>query len=181
MAMRIAYAVARQIADHAQAAAPDEACGLLAGDRETITRAIPMRNAASEPGDGYRVDPQEQLAALKEIDACKLVWTGVYHSHPRSAPIPSPRDIAEARDAKLLHLIVSLERVKPRLKLWRIEGDSVTPVELVFDTEARADKGRQFSTRQRIAIVVAGIASLLLLVAISVSLLPPPPELTPAP
>ncbi len=181
MARRIPYALARQIADHAQAEAPKEACGLLAGDGRAITRAIPLRNSAPSPGDHFRLAPEEQLAALKEIDADGLEWTGIYHSHPRSAPIPSRMDIEEARDAKLLHLIVSLERAKAKLKLWRIDGDSVTPIDLVFEGETRADADDQFSLRHRIAVVLAGIASLLLLVAISVSLLPPPPELAALP
>ena len=179
--MRIPYALARQMADHAQAESPNEACGLLAGDDATIRRAIPLRNVAADSSDRYQIDPEEQLAALKVIDADGLDWTGVYHSHPRSAPIPSRTDIDEAQDAKLLHLIISLERVKPRLKLWRIDGDSVRPVELIFSSELRSAESRQFSSAHRIAIVVAGIASLMLLVAISVSLLPPPPELAPVP
>lgn len=181
MAMRIPYALARQIADHAQADTPNEACGLLAGDCREIARAIPLSNAASATGDRFRIDPEEQLAALKAIDADGLEWIGAYHSHPRSAPIPSRADIEAAQDAKLLHLIVSLERAKPRLKLWRIDGDSVTPVELVFEGEMGAERGSPLSLRHRLAILIAGIASLLLLVAISVSLLPPPPELTPVP
>ncbi len=175
MAMRIPYALARQIADQAHAEAPQEACGLLAGECNTVIRAIPLRNWARSPEDRFRLDPEEQLAALKEIDADGLEWVGIYHSHPRSAPIPSRRDIDEARDAGLLHLIVSLDHAKPKLKPWRIDGDSVTPVDLVFDSEAREDGGSQFSLRHRIAILVAGIAGFLLLVAISVSLLPPSP------
>ena len=86
-----------------------------------------------------------------------------------------------ALDAKLLHLIISLEHARPKLKLWRIDGGSVTPIELVFETGATDDEVGQFSMRQRIAIAVVGIASLLLLVAISVTLLPPAPELTTVP
>ena len=179
--MRIPYDVARQIADHAEAEAPNEACGVLAGDYRTISRAISLRNAAANRDDRFQFDPEEQLTALKAIDADGLEWMGVYHSHPRSAPIPSRTDINEALDPKLLHLIVSLERAKPKLKLWRIDGLSAAPVELVFDTDTSDDDGSQFSARQRVSIVIVGIASLLLLVAISVALLPPAPELMPAP
>ena len=176
--MRIPYQVARQIANHAAAEAPNEACGLIAGDSRTISRAIPLRNSAANVDARFQVDAAEQLAALKALDAEGLDWLGVYHSHPRSAPIPSQADIDESNDPKLLHLIVSLERAKPQLKLWRIDGLAVRPVDLVFDTEAVDQDDSTISTPQRVAIVVAAIASLLLLVTISIALLPPAPEVT---
>lgn len=178
MAIRIPYQVARQIADHAEAEAPNEACGLLGGDGATISLAIPMRNAAPAPTERFALDPQEQLAALKTIDAAQLNWMAIYHSHPRSEAIPSRIDINEALDPKPLHLIVSLERAKPKLKLWRIDGLTVEPVDLIFDTDTSNDDIRPLRNRQRVAIAVAGIASLLLLVAISITLLPPAPALT---
>ena len=179
--MRIAYQVARQIADHAMADAPKEACGLLAGRGDEITRAYPLANIALAPGQRFRLEPDEELRALKAIDATGLDWIGVYHSHPRSAPIPSPADTAEARDAKLLHLIISLERRQPRLKLWRLDGLSAEPVELAFAGDKQESADDRLTRRQQIAIVLAGLASLLLLVMISVSLLPPAPVLTPVP
>ncbi len=181
MAMRIAYAVASQIADHAEADAPIEACGLLAGESNSIKRAIPLRNNAATPSKHFRLAPEEQLKTMKAIDEAGLDWIGIYHSHPRSAPIPSQTDIAAALDAKLLHLIISLEHARPKLKLWRIDGNAVSPIELIFETGATDDEGSQFSTRQRVAIAVVGIASFLLLVAISLLLLPPAPELAPVP
>ena len=132
MAIKIAYAVARQIADHAVSESPNEACGLLAGAVGHISRAIPLKNAAKSPATHFSLAPIEELNALKTIDAARLDWIGVYHSHPRSAPIPSQEDIKAAVDQRLLHLIVSLEGVKPKLKLWRVEGPSVLPLELVL-------------------------------------------------
>ena len=78
-------------------------------------------------------------------------------------------------------MIVSLEGAKPKLKLWHLEGSSVLPLELVFDSETDIEPASRLSTRQQVAIVIAGIASLLILLAISFTLLPPAPELTPIP
>lgn len=177
--MRIAYRVARQIADHALAAAPNEACGLLAGHAGIIRRAVPLQNVSETPSQRFQLDPAEELRALKSLDAEELEWLGVYHSHPSSAPIPSQSDLAEAADAMLLHLIVSLERAKPQLKLWRIDGDSAEPVELVFESQTEQAEDGKLTQGQRIALVLAGLASLLLLVMMSIALLPPPPELVP--
>lgn len=181
MAFRISYAVARQIADAAAAESPNEACGLLAGRGDTISRAISLRNAAPDPSSHFAFEPNEQLSKVKAIDAAGLDWIGVYHSHPRTAPIPSETDVAAALDPKLLHLIVSLKDAKPAMTLWRIDTDRVSPIDLVFDTVVTFDEDRTLTRGQRIAVIVAGIASLLLLLFTSVMLLPPAPEITPLP
>ena len=181
MAVRIAYAVARQIADHALSAAPNEACGILAGTGERISRAIPLDNASGAPDKQFRFDPEAQLKALKAIDAAQLRWVGVYHSHPQSPPIPSPEDVEAAVDSGLLQLIVSLERAKPKLKLWRVDRSAVTPIALKFDTDREADFDDRLSRFKQVAIVIAAIASVLLLLALSLTLLPPAPEITPVP
>ena len=181
MAVRIAYAVARQIADHALSEAPNEACGILAGSREHISRAIALDNAADAPARHFRFDPEEQLEALKALDAYGLEWIGVYHSHPQAPPIPSQEDIEAAVDRSLLQLIVSLESAKPKLKLWQVDGSSVTPIALVFDTEENADIDDHLSRHKQIAIFIAAIASVLLLLAVSLLLLPPAPEIAAAP
>jgi len=181
MAVRIAYAVARQIADHALSKAPNEACGILAGSREHISRAIPLDNAADAPDRHFRFDPKEQLEALKALDAYGLEWIGVYHSHPQTPPIPSQADIEAAVDSSLLQLIVSLQSAKPKLKLWQVDGSSVTPIGLVFDTEENVEFDDRLSRHKQVAIVIAGIASVLLLLAVSLMLLPPAPEIAPVP
>ena len=181
MAMRIAYAVARQIADLAQAQVPHEVCGLLAGKGDDISKCLPVSNIAGSREDQYELDPGEELKALKAIDAAGLRWIGIYHSHPFSAPIPSAADIRAAVDQNLLHLIVSLERRKPRLTLWRIEAEAVVPVELVFDTEEAVDRDQPLSRAQQGAIIAVGVAALLLLLFIAFSLLPPAPDIKPAP
>ena len=177
VAMSIAYGVAREIADHALADAPREVCGILGGRGDNITKCISVSNAAAAPESQFKLDPNEQLNALKALDELGLTWLGVYHSHPKSPPIPSESDIDAAADGALLHLIVSLEGRKPRLKLWRIEDHSVRPVELVFDTEAVEARDAPLSRMQQMALVAVGAAALLLLLIIAFSLLPPAPDL----
>ncbi len=181
MACSIARSVAREIADEASASAPLEVCGLLAGRGNHISRRLPVANVASDPRRRFELDLAEQLQALKTIDVENLDWLGAYHSHPAAPPIPSDADIAAAVDERLLQLIVSLEQAQPRFKLWRIDRESVTPVELTFDTETARDLESPLSAAQKAAIVVVGLAALLLLLLISFSLLPPAPELAPAP
>ena len=180
MTMRISYRAARQIADHAARHNPEEVCGLLAGSENRITKVFPISNIADAPETSYRLQPAEQLQAIKQIDADGLKWIGVYHSHPRSRPIPSPADIQQASDDSLLHLIVSLRHSKPKLKLWRIQATAAAPIELLFDTESSADQPDEpLSDRQKIAVILAGVLSLIALLAVSLTLLPPAPAVLP--
>ena len=178
MTMRISYRAACQIADHAARHHPEEVCGLLAGSGNRITKVFPISNIADAPETSYRLQPTEQLQAIKQIDADSLTWIGVYHSHPQSHPIPSPADIQQACDDSLLHLIVSLQRGKPKLKLWRIQATSADPIELLFDTQSKADQPDEpLSDRQKIAVILAAVLSLIAMLAISLTLLPAAPAI----
>ncbi|MDE2950252.1 MAG: M67 family metallopeptidase [Chloroflexota bacterium] len=182
MAIRIPQRVAKKIVDDARAQVPNEACGLIAGDGKTIQSAIPLANVASSKRSSFSFEPNEQLGALKRLDAEDLVWMGVYHSHPNSAAIPSIADLEGAGDHGLLQLIVSLKSSKPELQLWRIGASGVAPLELIFDTQTDAGYDEPpLSQQQRAAIVTTAVISLILMLVISFALLPPAPASAPLP
>jgi [CysO sulfur-carrier protein]-S-L-cysteine hydrolase len=116
----LAGAVAAMVA-HARADAPDECCGLLLARDALIEQAVPARNATRGPA-AYRVHPEDHFAAVKRAREEGTRVAGAYHSHPRSAPAPSPTDIAEAYDPELLYVIVSLAGAEPEVRAWRITG-----------------------------------------------------------
>lgn len=178
----ISYPVARQIADHAQSEYPNEVCGLLAGKRFQISSAIPISNIAGNPSTHYKLDPSEQIKALKEIELEGLEWLGIYHSHPKSQPIPSPTDVDENADSNLVHIIVSLKDTQPKLKAWQINETHVTPINLSFDTEATInDTHEPLSNTQKTAIILTSIICVILMLVISFTLLPAAPEITAIP
>ena len=178
MTASISYRAARQIADHAFSRTPEEVCGLFAGRGRRISRVFPISSIAAEPTAAYRLEPSEQLRALKQIDAAGLEWLGVYHSHPQSDPIPSVADIQQASDEGLWHLIVSLRRSRPRLKLWHIQASAATPIDLRFDTQSSQEQPDEpLSDPQKIAVVLAAALGLILMLAVSLTLLPPAPVL----
>ena len=179
MQVTIAYPLARQIADHALAESPLEACGLLAGTSDHIAAAFPMRNGAQAAECRFQVSPNEQLQTLKAIDDARLEWIGVYHSHPHSAPIPSAADVNEWADSGLLQLIVSLEQSKPQLKLWRLRDTSVCPVELIYETAKLPEHEPPLTRFQQAALLIVILAAVLILLIISFSLLPAAPEIAP--
>lgn len=179
MSYRIAYSVARQIADHAQSHYPDEVCGLIAGQDNHISYAVAMRNIAEGAQHAYSIDANEQLQALKAIDDADLSWIGVYHSHPNSPPLPSAEDQTKVSDYGLLHMIVSLRGSKPAFKLWQFHPRGANRLDLQFDSDLTSDVADPPLTRQqKIAVLIAGAFAVLLLLGISLSLLPPAPDLT---
>ena len=76
----------RQLADHAEAEAPNEACGLVAFRDGVAERYVPGRNAAESP---YRfeldVDPESWFL---EDEGYELA---VFHSHVSSPPVRRAR------------------------------------------------------------------------------------------
>lgn len=182
MAITMPRKVAKIILHDALAQVPNEACGLIAGDGKTIQSAIPLCNVASNKQSSFSFAPNEQLRALKNLDAENHVWMGVYHSHPNSAAIPSSADLEGIGDQGLLQLIVSLKNSQAEFQLWRIGAAGVGPLELIFDTQAdtRYDE-TALSQKQRAAILAAAVISVILMLAISFSLLPPAPEIAPIP
>ena len=76
---------------------PRECCGLLVGTWDRILEAVPLENVAVDALRRYEIAPVDHAALIRR---CRARGTGAvvgaYHSHPRSAPMPSPTDTAEA-------------------------------------------------------------------------------------
>ena len=114
--------VADALGAHARAEAPNEACGLVAGDARHGTGVAyhPARNALASP---YRFDihPEDLVRILEEIEGAGLDLVAIVHSHPRSPAVPSALDRREAR-YPVAHLLVSLRGEVAELRGWWIEG-----------------------------------------------------------
>jgi len=95
---------------HAEQQAPEEACGLLAGEMEAqqyrVRTIIPTTNALHSQVR-YRIDPPEQLKAFEQIEELGWELVGIYHSHPNGPDAPSPTDVSEAYYPEAVYLIWS--------------------------------------------------------------------------
>jgi proteasome lid subunit RPN8/RPN11 len=119
-------ALRRALAEHADAEAPNEACGLLALRDGIAERFVPCINTAASP---YRFDlrvPDPALIFELEDDGLELA---VFHSHPTGSAKPSRTDIAniglwEGRP----YLILS--RPTGELAAWTIERGAAEPLPL---------------------------------------------------
>jgi [CysO sulfur-carrier protein]-S-L-cysteine hydrolase len=98
------------------------------------------RNSAASPLR-YEMDPTDQHRILTGIDEAGLELGAIYHSHTRSAPVPSQTDINLARMPGTslpsfpgtLYVIVGLAGEAPDVRAYDIVGDEVTerPLEVV--------------------------------------------------
>ena len=133
--MFIPDATLDRILAHARQALPAECCGLLVGQGEAILEAVPISNLANDPGR-YLLDPKEHIEARRTARERGLTVLGFYHSHPRSAPEPSPTDLAEASYPDHLYLIVSVwgsdVAGAADARLFRLTATQFVPVPLVI-------------------------------------------------
>lgn len=109
------HALAGQLLALAEAAYPDEACALLVGQGDRITRIVPAENVAPDPRRHFEVDPATQIRlrrALREAAGQERLpretLLGHWHSHPDGRAEPSATDAASAHEPELLWLISSV-------------------------------------------------------------------------
>ena len=94
---------------HARAVAPQECCGLMSGKTPSrITTLYPLRNVAANPLVTYEAAAEELFAAQRQIRERREELVGIYHSHPRSEPVPSERDVKLAFYPSVTYFIIGL-------------------------------------------------------------------------
>lgn len=112
---------------HAEAAYPEECCGVLIGrplsdqHGHLVEQVLPARNDREEGRDRrFVISPEIVLAAHKQARAKGREVIGYYHSHPDHPARPSAHDREHARPG-VSYLIVSVERGKAaEVKSWRL-------------------------------------------------------------
>jgi proteasome lid subunit RPN8/RPN11 len=80
--VRIAGTVLAAIVDHAAAALPAEACGLVVGCDSAIDAAIPAANVAADPLGAFEIDRATLLRVYRAARGEGRRVVGWYHSHP---------------------------------------------------------------------------------------------------
>jgi proteasome lid subunit RPN8/RPN11 len=107
-------AVREQLTREAEAAYPDECCGLLVGRRQAdgataVERAVASANVATcRRHDRLEVDPRVRFALTRELAGSSSAIVGHYHSHPDHPAEPSATDRAMAFEPDLVWLIVAV-------------------------------------------------------------------------
>ena len=120
---------------HARAEDPNEACGLIIGDRPAADGGVPLRfeptrNKAASPYR-YEIHPDDLLRLTIATDDADEVFWAIVHSHVRSPAAPSPTDVGLAFYPDALYVLVSLATAQPQLGAFRIVDGTIYPVKLV--------------------------------------------------
>lgn len=114
MTVQIPDPILQHIEALAGARFPEEACGLLVGQRADnavlVSEARESRNIASDPRAHFEVDPGLRLRLQRELRGQGLEIVGVFHSHPSGDPAPSKTDCAAIWEPDLLWLITAVEQ-----------------------------------------------------------------------
>ena len=148
-ATTIPAAMVQQLIDHARAEFPNEACGLIIGDRPAAEGGIavrfePTRNKAAS-AYRYEIHPDDLLRLTIETDDADEAFWGIVHSHTHTPAQPSPTDTGLALYPEALYVLVSLSpvaadetaglpTVPPTVQAWRIVDGDVFEVELQVTT-----------------------------------------------
>lgn len=130
--MKIKKEVYNTILAQARRDVPDESCGYLFGNGDTVTEAYEMTNADHSP-EHFSFIPKEQFAAINYARRHGLQVLGNWHSHPATPSRPSQEDIRLAYDAQIAYFILSLAAEEPVLNAFHIENGLAEklPLELI--------------------------------------------------
>jgi [CysO sulfur-carrier protein]-S-L-cysteine hydrolase len=121
--LRIPRRLLEEMLDHAREEAPRECCGMIAARDDAAVAIHRVTNVAVNRKTAYVMHGQEMYDAMQAIDEAGLEIGAIYHSHPRSEPVPSPTDVNLARNwPGLRWLIVGLDGDRPVVRTWRIDG-----------------------------------------------------------
>jgi proteasome lid subunit RPN8/RPN11 len=135
----IGLTILRPIADamlsHAHAELPNEACGILSGSlADGVASAFhPARNAEASPLR-YSVHPEDLVRIVFEIEEAERDLVAIFHSHTRSAAVPSATDRRAAMYPDAFYVLASLANPdaspESALRSWRIHGGQAFEVPL---------------------------------------------------
>jgi proteasome lid subunit RPN8/RPN11 len=131
----LSAALVQELIDQARAEDPNEACGLIIGDRPAADGGValryePVRNKAASPYR-YEIHPDDLLRLTIATDDADEVFWAIVHSHVRSPAYPSPTDLGLAFYPDSLYILVSLAEDEPALGAFRIVDGTIHRVEIL--------------------------------------------------
>jgi proteasome lid subunit RPN8/RPN11 len=162
--------------DEARKHYPNECCGFGLGRENRVLEVVPIRNVSSNPQDAYRMDSNEQVRAMFLAHNKGYEVVCIYHSHPDAQPIPSQTDIRQNLYPAVANCIIGINPKTVTVALWRIDEDiERLPLLDSNDHDHTASLSDDPISNIIRFIVLLGVS--LIVVAVSIYLLPPPPEL----
>ena len=133
MMLSISKAVCREMLAAARQAAPLEACGLLAGTGQQVTKCYELTNADSSP-EHFSMLPEEQFGAVKDMRRNGLRMLALWHSHPATPARMSAEDMRLAYTPDVLYVILSLaEPGGPQVRAFAVNDNTAHEEPLIIE------------------------------------------------
>jgi [CysO sulfur-carrier protein]-S-L-cysteine hydrolase len=135
LGLRIPRSIAGELMAHARVELPHEACGLLAGSlaEGRVASFHPARNVDASPLR-YSIHPEDLVRITFAIEDAGEDLVAIFHSHTRSAAIPSATDRRAAMYPEQFYVIATLADpdapAERALRAWRIHGGHAYEVPL---------------------------------------------------
>jgi proteasome lid subunit RPN8/RPN11 len=116
--------VEAEIRRHGAETYPNECCGALIANGDTIVEAFRLPNTTVEGARRrFMIGPDDYRMAEKRARERSGTLAGFYHSHPDHPARPSATDLAQAWP-NLTYIIVAVREGTPEdLKSWRLLED----------------------------------------------------------
>jgi proteasome lid subunit RPN8/RPN11 len=128
--LKLPQAHVDEIIAHAREDAPNECCGIIAGNNGDATKLYRAINAEASPFR-YSVDPKDLLRIYRDIESNDWDVLGIYHSHTHTEAYPSPTDVRLAAWPDAHYILVSLEdEASPVVRSFRILDGEIEEEEL---------------------------------------------------
>lgn len=121
------------IIEHVRRNAPEEACGILAGDADGYVRKVFLMENVEHSSDFYMLDSTEQFQVFDKMEKEGMELVAIFHSHPYFAAVPSARDLELAFFPDSLYLIISLAGDAPESHAYSIVDGAVREVRIILD------------------------------------------------
>ena len=133
MALTISRPLFQEMLTAAQASAPLEACGMLAGTGQRATKCYILTNADAS-AQHYSMLPAEQFAAVKDARSHGLRMLAIWHSHPASPARMSAEDMRLAYTPDVAYVIISLaDAAGPQMRAFEVNDDTAGETPLVIE------------------------------------------------
>jgi proteasome lid subunit RPN8/RPN11 len=133
--LTIPRSIAEAMLAHARAELPNEAVALLSGSLAAgrASGFYPARNAEASPLR-YSVHPDDLVRIVFAIEDAGADLVAIFHSHTRSAAVPSATDRRAAMYPEPFYVLATLAQPdappEQALRAWRIHGGQTFEVPL---------------------------------------------------
>ena len=142
--LRLNHKTIEEIRAHGLASYPYEGCGLLLGRAEpglnVVETIFPVPNrweVEEEKRIRFLISDGDMLQAELAAAAQDLDIVGIFHSHPDSPPVASPRDLAWAAWPGHSYLITEIGQSQPGdSRSWQLLEDRSGFVEEEIEVES---------------------------------------------